>query len=328
MGDYKGKHKTYRTKFDSFMVNLEDLVSEFDLYNKVLSSQKRIFENDGLLLTNYKTTLDSKYAAFADAYNGCIATLREAIDKGELTDTTFEAQEKKLTDKYNIVKGERLRVADLLYKHLSKWEGDKAKVTDDARRAQKDNGDLAAIGIRAKPETLKPDKLSMSATPLQFKHWKSDFLAYFRAINGIAGEVTQQQSFLRACMADEFREDLNFDNLPVSNPQFDDQPFDDPSECMSCLQRLTKYFLQRVPMIIRRFHAMRGQVNMNKPILDQLDRFNAEYKDTQMSAMTAEERQILAFLSRIPRNSELFHEIIREIHTNNGRHIEIGRAHV
>ena len=103
----------------------------------------------------------------------------------------------------------------MLYKHLSKWEGDKAKVTDDARRAQKDNGDLAAIGIRAKPETLKPDKLSMSATPLQFKHWKSDFLAYFRAINGIAGEVTQQQSFLRACMADEFREDLNFDNLHI-----------------------------------------------------------------------------------------------------------------
>ena len=122
----------------------------------------------------------------------------------------------------------------------------------------------------------------------------------------------RSQSFLGACITDNFREDLSFDDLPVTNPDYDDEPFDNPTECQSCLQKLTKYFLERVPMIIRRFNAMKGAVHMSRPILDQLDVFKAEYNDTQMATMSTNERLILAFLSRIPRNSDLFQDKIKE----------------
>ena len=69
-----------------------------------------------------------------------------------------------------------------------------AKLMDDATKAKgnrpkfatnvpKDEGTKAIVDI-LEPETLKLAKLSMNATPIQFKNWEYDFLAYFESING------------------------------------------------------------------------------------------------------------------------------------------------
>ena len=295
--------------------------------------QGTIFEADIKQLNTYKSNIEKTFIKFQDAYFGTLATVEKAIAEGKITKIvggvvvpdTLDNQEKYIKDTYNATKVDKLKANDLLYKLISNYELKKSTAQQATNTANRDN--TLPNGIIAKPDTLKPDRLPMHASPLQYKHWKSDFLAYFKAINGQGGDIEQQQSFLRACISEDFREDLSFDDLPVSIAVYDDEIYDNPNECQSCLQKLTKYFLQRVPMIIRRFNAMRGSVNMNRPILDQLDRFKAEYNDTQMATMSTQERLILAFMSRIPRQSDLFHEIVKEIHTNTSRQDRIDTSY-
>ena len=343
MAEPRGNHATYRTRLNMHVVEFNSIIEEFRVWHDILKGQKTLFEGDWKTLGKYRGQLDKQFERIQDDYNNCIATLQKAIDENLITKRnaegievpqTYEDQEKVLRETFEKLRYAKLDASDKIARHIIRWEEQKEKLLEGAKKADTAQANLdqwvgqPVTGIKAKPETLKPEKLSMSATPLQYKHWKTDFLAFFRAINGHAGDIDQQQSFLRACIADEFREDLNLENLPVSRPDYDDVPFDNPGECFSCLQRLNKYFLQRVPMIIRRFHAMKGTVNVNKPIIEQFDRFNAEYRDTNMSAMTAEESLILAFLSRIPKNSDLFHEIVKEIHLTSSkrRRIDISYA--
>ena len=341
MADPRGNHATYRTRLKTHIIEFKTILDEFNIWEGVLKKQQVFYENDWKSLCKYRDLLNKKLDNIQDDYTNSLATLQKAIQEKLITKTneqgvvvpdTFENQEKFLQRSFDEIRYTKLDASERIANHLVKWEDQKAKLIEDAKKADQTRAQMNAwvdgpqMGaqananvIKAKPETLKPDKLTMSATPLQYKHWKTDFLAFFRAINGTAGDIEQQQSFLRACIADEFREDLNFENLPVTNPDEDDTPYDNPAECHSCLQRLNKYFLQRVPMIIRRFHAMKGTVNVNRPILEQFDRFHAEYRDTDMAAMTAEENLILSFLSRIPKNSDLFHEIIKEIHITSSK---------
>ena len=174
----------------------------------------------------------------------------------------------------------------------------------------------------SEPQTLTPAKLSIHATPIQFKNWEYNFLAYFEGINGNIVNIDQQQSILKDCIAEDFYENLRLENLPVTNPICDGMPFDNPNG--SCLQRLNEYILQKVPKIEEKYYAMKGIVNEDVPILDQFIEFAEEYQKTQ-TTMSSKQRLILAFLLQLPEKSNLSQKIMKKIHTYTSK---IGRAHV
>ena len=246
MADPRGNHATYRTCFKTHIIEFKTILDEFNTWQNVLKTQQTFYESDWKGLCKYRDLLNKKFDNIQDDYTNSLATLQKAIQERAITKTnaqgqvvpeTYENQEKFLQTSFEEIRFTKLDASERIASCLLKWEDQKAKLIEDAQRANQAQvamnawADTQVQGIKAKPETLKPDKLTMSATPLQYKHWKTDFLAFFRAINGAAGDIDQQQSYLRTCIADEFREDLNFENLPVTNPGDDDVPYDNPAEC-------------------------------------------------------------------------------------------------
>ena len=108
---------------------------------------------------------------------------RSAIVEGKITrivggkviPDTLENQEKLIEDVYNSTKIEKLKANDLIYKLISNYEIKKHDAKDQTIGSFHSHDHTANHGISAKPDTLKPDRLPMQASPLQYKHWKSEF---------------------------------------------------------------------------------------------------------------------------------------------------------
>ena len=160
---FQAQHKTYRIRFDTGVVELSDLLDEFGVFEVILAKQEFVSENDFNQLKHYRETIGNKFLAFQNAYNGCIVTLQDAIDKKEVTGT-YQNLFKNLDDKYKELQGNRFHALGLLAKHISRYETELSKKLADSRTGDDTDGNplehlARAPTIRTKPETLKPDKL-------------------------------------------------------------------------------------------------------------------------------------------------------------------------
>ena len=147
---------------------------------------------------------------------------------------------------------------------------------------------------KVKPnETLKPETLLSSFTPVELRTWIHSYRAYHTASRFDKASVPEQQAYfirvLDSHLAEHVRSKKN-ENTPI---------YEDPGDTsiVSCIKIIQDFFLLKYPLTLRRFEFFSYKQEPGKSFLDFKVALEAKANEADLHKLTPEDMKVFRLIA-------------------------------